>query len=51
MGAWYCVVCTDTGQGERFDLDARKHEAATGHGTVTSTADGPLARSRQEPQP
>jgi hypothetical protein len=36
MGAWFCIVCDETGQSERFDLEARKHTDATGHGTTTS---------------
>lgn len=35
-GAWFCLVCTDTGAGPKFDLEARKHTEATGHGTTTS---------------
>ena len=39
MGAWFCLVCTDTGQSERFDRDAEAHTKATGHGTASSHRD------------
>jgi hypothetical protein len=48
-GAWFCMVCDETGQSEKFDLEARKHTDATGHGTVTSSrAPVPLALCIEE---
>ena len=35
-GAWFCIVCDDTGAGAKFDLEARKHTETTGHATTTS---------------
>lgn len=45
-GAWYCLICTDTGAGPKFDREAEKHTQATGHGTTTSLTDGPFAKAR-----
>lgn len=44
MGSWFCMVCPESGESERFDKDAEKHTKSTGHGTVTSHRDpAPLA--------
>jgi hypothetical protein len=42
--AWSCLQCPAHGTGSKFDLDARKHEAATKHATSTHLADGPFER-------
>jgi hypothetical protein len=34
--AWFCLVCDDTGAGERADREAEKHTKTTGHATTTS---------------
>lgn len=49
LGSWFCMVCDESGQSERFDREAEAHTKATRHGTVTSHRD--TFASRQEPQP
>jgi hypothetical protein len=39
LGSWFCLVCDASGEGPRFDLEARKHTDATRHTTTTSHRD------------
>jgi hypothetical protein len=49
MGSWFCLVCEATGESVKFDLEARKHTDATGHGTVASHRDpAPLGQCIEE---